>query len=202
MPRRSPCTSDPHTGHVPIRFHGSPIQSPSSKNPDIGFDKTSVPAQQIPNQLAQQIPRTCVSSLHRSPTNQPANSPTLGYTCTAMAASYASQLDETSGRSTQTYAPDRLTQIPCADEGGMGVSVRHRFAMRRRRRCDVDDSGASTCMCDRAIGPKGPIMVRPEGRTDGTPEGQPASSGLIIELSGLKARLQSSLKASPLQAGL
>ena len=34
--------SDSHTGHVPIRFRGSPIQPPSSKNPDIGFDKTSV----------------------------------------------------------------------------------------------------------------------------------------------------------------
>ena len=41
MPRRSPRASDPHTGHVIIRFHGSPIQSPSSKNPDIGFDRTS-----------------------------------------------------------------------------------------------------------------------------------------------------------------
>ena len=29
---------------------------------------------------------------------------------------------ETSGRSTQTYAPDQLTQIPCADEGGMGMA--------------------------------------------------------------------------------
>ena len=32
---------------------------------------------------------------------------------------------------------------------------------------------AAACM----IGPEGPIVVRPEGRTDGTPEGQPASSG-------------------------
>ena len=30
-------------------------------------------------------------------------------------------------------ASDRLTQIHCAGEGGMGVSVRHRFATRRRR---------------------------------------------------------------------
>ena len=42
MPRRSPCASDPHTGHVPTRFHGSPIQPPCSQNPDIGFGKTSV----------------------------------------------------------------------------------------------------------------------------------------------------------------
>ncbi len=42
MLRRSPCASDPHTGHVPIRFRGFSIQPPSSKNPDIGFDGTSV----------------------------------------------------------------------------------------------------------------------------------------------------------------
>ena len=41
MPRRSPCAPDSHTGHVPIRFHGSPIQPPGSKNPGIGFDETS-----------------------------------------------------------------------------------------------------------------------------------------------------------------
>ena len=28
MLRRSPCTSDPHTGHVPIRFRGFSIQPP------------------------------------------------------------------------------------------------------------------------------------------------------------------------------
>ena len=80
---------------------------------------------------------------------------------------------ETSGRLTRIHASGQLTQIPCADEGGMGVSVRHRFAMRRRRRCGV--AAMSRCQggpapaC--AIGPEGPIMVRPEGRTDGTPEG-------------------------------
>ena len=42
MPRRSPRASDPHTGHVPARFHGSPIQPLSSKNPDISFGKASV----------------------------------------------------------------------------------------------------------------------------------------------------------------
>ena len=106
---------------------------------------------------------------------------------------------ETSGRSTQTYAPDRLTQIPCADEGGMGVRVRRRFAMRRRRRCDVDDSGASTCMCDRAIGPRGPITVKPKGLT-----GLRARlwSGLKAGLvARLKARRMAHLKASPPQAG-
>ena len=32
---QSPRTSDPHTGHVPIRFRGLPIQPPSSKNPTL-----------------------------------------------------------------------------------------------------------------------------------------------------------------------
>ena len=41
MLRRSPCASDPHTGHVPIRFRGLSIQPLSSKNPDIGFNETS-----------------------------------------------------------------------------------------------------------------------------------------------------------------
>ena len=61
--------------------------------------------------------------------------------------------------------------------------------------CGVDDDDDRGAAAACAIGPEGPIMVRPEGRTDGTPEGQPASSGLIVELSGLMARLQSSLKA-------
>ena len=51
--RRSPRASDPHTGHVIIRFHSSPIQSPSSKNLDIGFDETSVRSPQISNQPCQ-----------------------------------------------------------------------------------------------------------------------------------------------------
>ena len=40
---------------------------------------------------------------------------------------------ETSGRFTQTYASNLSTQIPCSDEGGIGVRVQHRFATLRRR---------------------------------------------------------------------
>ena len=92
------------------------------------------------------------------------------------------------GRLWRIYTPTQLTQVPCADEGGMGVRVRRRFAMRRRRRCDVDDSGASTCMCDRAIGPRGPITVKPKGLTGlrarryGPPEG-----GLRVQLYSLSS---------------
>ena len=39
--------------------------------------------------------------------------------------------------------------------------TRGAWATTLRRRCDVDDRGGSTCMCDRAIGPKGPITVKP-----------------------------------------
>ena len=42
---------------------------------------------------------------------------------------------ETSGRLTQTYASGQLTQIPCADEEGMGTaSLRDATTLRRRRR--------------------------------------------------------------------
>ena len=92
------------------------------------------------------------------------------------------------------YAPSQLTQILCADEGGMDVRVRRRFTMRRRRRRRRQEGPAR--LCDRAIGPegpiivkpKGPMVVRPEGRTDGPPEDSPASSGLIVEPEGPMAR--------------
>ena len=57
-------------------------------------------------------------------------------------------------------ASGQPTQIPCAGEGGMGVSVRHRFAMRRRR-LRRRQGGQHVCV----IGPEGQIMVRPEGST-------------------------------------
>ena len=63
MPRRSPCASDPHTGYVPTRFHGSPIQPPSSKNPDIGFDETSVSGSA--NQAPIRSPRTPCADCRR-----------------------------------------------------------------------------------------------------------------------------------------
>ena len=81
----------------------------------------------------------------------------------------------------------------------MGMASTTTASLRRLRR----QGGQHACV----IGPEGPIIVEPEGSTDGTPEGvllrlnggrpegQPASSGLIVELSGLMARLQSSLKA-------
>ena len=49
MLRRSPCTSDPHTGHVPIRFHGFSIQPPKiltlvSTRPAASLRKPTRPA--------------------------------------------------------------------------------------------------------------------------------------------------------------
>ena len=72
---------------------------------------------------------------------------------------------ETSGRLTRIHASSQLTQIPCADEGGMGVSVRHRFrdasasatTPRRRRR------QRGQHLCSPAIGPEGPMDSPPEG---------------------------------------
>ena len=77
---------------------------------------------------------------------------------------------ETSGRLTRIHASSQLTQIPCADEGGMGVSVRHRFAMRRRqrrRRVGVDDRGGSTCVV-RLSGLKARWIARPKAGMYGT----------------------------------
>ena len=88
-------------------------------------DQRSAP--QIPSQPTQQIPRTCVSGLHRSPTNQPANPPT------SRARPWrASQPAETSGWFTQTYTFYQLTQIPTSNDEG--DRVWHRLATRRRRR--------------------------------------------------------------------
>ena len=42
MSRRSPCASDPHTGHVSIRFCGSPIRPASSKKSGTNSAETSV----------------------------------------------------------------------------------------------------------------------------------------------------------------
>ena len=41
-------------------------------------------------------------------------------------------------------ASGQLTQIPCVGEGGMGVSVRRRFAMRRRLRRRRQGAGAAS----------------------------------------------------------
>ena len=67
--------------------------------------------------------------------------------------------------------------------GGMGMASTTTASLRRLRR-----QGASTFACNRAIGPEGPITVKPKGLTD-------LKARLVVELSGLMARLQSSLKA-------
>ena len=63
-------------------------------------------------------------------------------------------------------APTQLTQTPTSND--WGAWVWHRLAMRRRRRRQRRRQrrrrqGRGRCVC--VIGPKGPIVVRPEGRT-------------------------------------
>ena len=81
---------------------------------------------------------------------------------------------ETSGRSTQTYASNQLTQIPCAGEGGMGTA-------------SLRD--ATTPTTPTTVGPA-PVLVRPEGR-------QPARlwAGNCVGGSCVWARLKSGLWA-------
>ena len=59
---------------------------------------------------------------------------------------------ETSDRLAQIYAPDRLTQIHCANEGGMGT------ASLRDATTPTTVGAAPACM----IGPKGGLTVRLE----------------------------------------
>ena len=132
LPQSPYACADPHRfSQFPIRFRGSHIQSPSSKN------LTLIPTR--PAFLAPQTRHLPVStnSLRRLPAR-------------CRMSWWGIKSAETSDRLAQIYAPDRLTQIHCAnDEGGMGIRARHRFAMRRRqrRRCvGVDVRGGSTCV--------------------------------------------------------
>ena len=104
--------SDSHTGHVPIRFRGSPIQPPSSKNPDIGFDKTSVsgPANQAP------------AGLHEFP------APTAG------AVPHVQAGHHTRRDQRPVYSNARPTNLLKFTALTRGAWVWRRFATRRRRR--------------------------------------------------------------------
>ena len=102
MPRRSPCASDPHTGHVSICFCGSPIPLPSSKKSDSNFNETSVsgPANQAP------------AGLHKFPASPAGAVPHV---------QTKHQPVETSGRFTRIHASNRSAQIPRANDGGPRV---------------------------------------------------------------------------------
>ena len=86
------------------------------------------PAPQIPRQSGSRIfPRPAYPvSTHPQPTSPHKSrihtSPTRKSTSAPARPWRASQPAETSGRLTQTYAFYQLTQIPCADEGGMGMA--------------------------------------------------------------------------------
>ena len=142
MSRRSPCASDPHMDHLPYVLRGSHILSPSSQNLDIGFDKISVPGPANPQPTRP----------HKFP--NPAG--------TAMAC--ASQPAETSGRSTQTYASNQLTQIPTSNDWGAWATL--------RRRCDVNVDA-------RGGGPAPACVIGPKGPMDDPPEGGPLRAGTV-----------------------
>ena len=112
------------------------------------FRRGQRPAPQIPNRPAPQIPRTCVSRLHRSPTNQPTNSPTLGYTCTAMSLpawlhvrSWApTRRDQRSVHSNAHQANSLKFPAPTRGAWASGYGV-------ASRRCvGVDDWGPNACL--------------------------------------------------------
>ena len=103
MPRRSPRASDPHTGHVPIRFRGSPYNLQAPKISTLVSTEPAFPAPQTRH------PRASTNSLRRLPAR-----------CRMSGRGIKSA--ETSDRLAQIYAPDRLTQIPRAGEWGMGTA--------------------------------------------------------------------------------
>ena len=199
----SPCLADPHTGHVLIRFRGSPIPLTSSKKSDPDSDETSVTVPQI---QPPQIPCTCdlrrgVAWYHRygrtaivppawlhgySRVPYPARPAKMGHHKPA----------ETSGRSTQIHASNRSTQIPSNDRSTQmhirpthSNSLRRRGGHGRRRRgvaaTSTTGGGGGQHLCSPAIGPKGPITVKPEGLTD-LRAGQMVGPEGSTEWSGLK----------------
>ena len=170
--RLSPCWR-----RSPIRFYGSPIQSPSSKNPTPISTRPAFPAPQIrhpqvsTNSLRRLLERYRMSGRGIGPPRPAAGSPRSthptgsrifpatkgggsgnalhrlhGHVSTGLASrpftrvvsgparkNGASQTRrDQRDRFTQTYAPIRFTQIPRSND--WGAWVRHRFAMRRRRR--------------------------------------------------------------------
>ena len=108
------CLADSHAPRILIRAispygsRGSSMPHTSSKNPIPIPPRPAFRSSHIPNQNPQIHVRTCTAMARAIPPR-----PATGL---------------------RKCASDRSTQIPCADEGGMGVRVRRRFAMRRRRR--------------------------------------------------------------------
>ena len=185
MPRRSSRPRIPIRAMFPYVFRGSPIQPPSSKNPDIGFDKPAF------------RPR-------KSPTSQSANSPTLGYICTTIARNPA----ETSAAGLRKPAhPTGLTTFPAPAAGLRGSTLqsgllkfpaptrgawaRRRLAMRRRRGPRVSSRPEGRRLRPRARIPeesgqagldKSPQMWRQDNRirrTNDGSRGPPARPGVM-----------------------
>ena len=164
MPRRSSRPRIPIRAMFPYVFRGSPIQPPSSKNPDIGFDGTSVSGSA--NQAPIRFPQTpCVdcrrgaacpggAPIPPRPAAGPPRSthPTdpLKFPATTDPLKPAHPTGLTTFPAPATgplkCASGQLTQIPCVGEGGMDA-------------CDGDASASAS-----ASGEPMPVMIRPVAR--------------------------------------
>ena len=125
------------------------------------------------------------------------------YIFTAMASGHIS--DETSVRLERIKRQSNSLKSPGGHGYGIAWAMRRRRRRRRLRRLEGDLDPCYVIgtkvpimvrpkgrTCSRAIGPEGPITVKPKGlMSDGLaasrPEGQPASSGLIVEPEGSTA---------------
>ena len=143
MPRRSSRPRIPIRAMFPYVFRGSPIQSPSSKNPDIGFDETSVSGSA--NQAPIRSPRIPCADCRRGaacpdgapiPPRPAAGPPRSTYPTDLLKfPATTGPLKPAHPTGLTTFpapaagplkcAPGQLTQIPCADEGGMGTASPH-----------------------------------------------------------------------------
>ena len=162
LPQSPYACADPHRfSRFPIRFRGSPIRSPSSKNPDIGFGKTSVsgPANQAP------------AGLHEFP------APTAG-AVPHVRAGHQIRRDQrpvhSNLRIQPTHSNSNVQRL-----GGMDDAA---ASLRRRRQggptpaCVIGLSGLKARLWSGLgarwqSGLKAGLVVEPGGSTDGTPEG-------------------------------
>ena len=158
MSRRSSCASDPHTGHVPIRFRGSPIppmfqyvSADPPYHPQAPKNPTPVsprPAFRPRKSRANPVPASS-QDLRIRPPHIP-NTQIHVRTCTAMVTCLRAQSrrDQRPAYADPCIKPTYSNSL--RRRGGHGVAS---------RRGDATSATAST--------PGGPIpvMVRPEGRT-------------------------------------
>ena len=166
----SPCLADPHAPRIPIRATLSyvsadpPYSHQAPKNPTLVSTRPAFPAPQIKH------PRVSANSLCLLPARY------------RMSRRGTSPPRPAAGLRKPTHSTNSL-KFPGPTTGGHGRQGTASL-------CDATTASASqwepapACV----IGSKGPMIVRPRGRTDSPPEGSPASSGLIVEPEGPMAR--------------